>query len=51
VPAPQTAPQAPLTQACPVAQGVQSTPSSVPQVSDELLLTQMPPQRCQPVLQ
>ena len=51
VPAPQTAPHAPLTQAWPVAQGVQSTPSSVPQDSDELLLTQMPPQRCQPVLQ
>ena len=51
VPAPQTAPHAPLTQACPVGQGVQSTPSSVPQVSDELLLTQMPPHRCQPVLQ
>jgi hypothetical protein len=51
VPAPQTAPHAPLTQAWPVAQGVQSVPSSVPQVSDELLLTQTPPQRCQPVSQ
>jgi hypothetical protein len=51
VPAPQTTPQAPLTQPWPVGHGVQSVPSIVPQVSDELLLTQMPPQRCQPLLQ
>jgi hypothetical protein len=51
VPAPQTTPQAPVTQPWPVGHGVQSTPSIVPQVSDELLLTQMPPQMCQPVLQ
>jgi hypothetical protein len=51
VPAPQTTPHAPLTHPWPVGQGVQSTPSIVPQVSDELLLTQMPLQRCQPALQ
>ncbi len=51
VPAPHTTPQAPLTHPWPLGQGVQSTPSIVPQVSDELLLTQMPLQRCQPLLQ
>ena len=51
VPAPQTAPHAPFTQPWPVGHGVQSTPSIDPQVSDELLLTQMPLQRCQPVSQ
>ena len=51
VPAPQTTPQAPFTQPWPLGHGVQSTPSIVPQVSDELLLTQMPLQRCQPLLQ
>jgi len=51
VPAPQTTPQAPLTHPWPPGHGVQSTPSIVPQVSEELLLTQMPPQRCQPLLQ
>ena len=51
VPAPQTTPHAPFTQAVPLGHGVQSTPSIVPQVSDELLLTQMPLQRCQPLSQ
>ena len=51
VPAPQTTPQAPFTQPWPLGHGVQSMPSIVPQVSDELLLTQMPLQRCQPLLQ
>ena len=51
VPAPQTTPQAALTHAVPLGHGVQSTPSIVPHVSDELLLTQTPLQRCHPVLQ
>jgi hypothetical protein len=51
VPAPQTTPQVALVHAVPLGQGVQSTPSIVPQVSDELLLTQTPLQRCQPLLQ
>jgi hypothetical protein len=51
VPAPQTTPHIAFVQAVPGSHGVQSTPSIVPQVSDELLLTQTPLQRCQPVLQ
>jgi len=51
VPAPQTGPQVAFVHAVPVGHGVQSVPSFVPQVSDELLLTQTPLQRCQPVLQ
>jgi hypothetical protein len=51
VPVPQTTPHVALVQAVPLGQGVQSTPSCVPQVSDELLLTHTPLQRCQPVLQ
>ena len=51
VPAPQTTPHVPFTQAVLAGHGVQSTPSIVPQVSDELLLTQMPLHRCQPLLQ
>jgi hypothetical protein len=50
VPAPQTTPQAALTQAVPCGQGVQSTPLRVPQAFDELLPTQMPLQRWKPVL-
>ena len=51
VPAPQTTPQAAFMHAVPAGQGVQSTPLIVPQVAEALLLTQTPPQRCQPVLQ
>jgi len=51
VPAPHETPQAAFTHAVPVGQGVQSRPSIVPQVSEELLLTQTPLHRCQPVLQ
>ena len=51
VPAPQTTPHIAFTQAVPAGQGVQSTPSMVPQVAEALLLTQTPLQRCQPVLQ
>ena len=50
VPAPQTTPQVAFMHAVPVGQGVQSTPLIVPQVAEALLLTQTPPQRCQPVL-
>jgi hypothetical protein len=46
VPAPQTVPHtAPAVHAEPVGQGVQSTPSIVPQVAVEVLLTHKPPQR------
>lgn len=48
VPAPHTTPQAAFTQAVPVGHGVQSTPFIVPQVSEELLLTQTPLHRCHP---
>jgi len=51
VPAPQSAPHAPLTHAVPAGQGVQSTPSRLPQVADALSLTHRPLQRCQPALQ
>lgn len=51
VPAPQTTPHVAFVHAVPVGHGVQSTPSMVPHVSDELLLTHTPLQRCQPALQ
>jgi len=51
VPAPHTTPHVAFVHAVPVGQGVQSTPSIVPHVSDELLLTQTPLHRCQPALQ
>jgi len=51
VPAPQSGPHTPLTHAVPAAQGVQSTPSRLPQVIDALLLTHTPPHRCQPASQ
>jgi hypothetical protein len=50
VPAPHETPHMAFTHAVPVGHGVQSTPFIVPHVSDELLLTQTPLQRCQPVL-
>ena len=50
VPGPQTRPQVAFIHAVPSGQGVQSTPFIVPQVAEALLLTQTPPQRCQPVL-
>jgi hypothetical protein len=50
VPAPQTTPQTAFMHAVPAGQGVQSVPFIVPQVAEALLLTQTPPQRCQPVL-
>ena len=51
VPAPQLTPHAALTHAEPVGQGVQSRPSLVPQALVELLPTQTPLQRWNPVLQ
>jgi len=51
VPGPQSGPHAPLTHAVPAPQGVQSTPSRVPQVAEALLLTHTPLHRCQPALQ
>jgi hypothetical protein len=51
VPEPQTTPHIALTHAVPSGQGVQSTPFWVPQVAEELLLTQTPLHRCQPALQ
>lgn len=51
VPAPQTTPQAAFTQAVPSGHAVQSTPSCVPHAFDELLPTQIPLQRWNPVLQ
>ena len=51
VPAPQFGPHIAFTQAVPVGQGSQSTPSIVPQVVEALLLTQVPLQRWKPVMQ
>ncbi len=51
VPAPQTTPHVAFVHAVPVGHGVQSTPSLVPHVSEELLLTHTPLHRCQPALQ
>ena len=52
VPAPQTAPQtACAEQAEPVGQGVQSTPSMVPQVAVAVLATQSPLHMWRPALQ
>ena len=51
VPAPQTTPHVAFVHAVPVGHGVQSTPSMVPHVSDELLLTHTPLHRCQPASQ
>jgi hypothetical protein len=51
VPAPQTSPHIAFTQALPVSHAVQSTPSCVPHAFDELLPTQIPLQRWNPVLQ
>jgi hypothetical protein len=50
VPVPQTTPQAAFMHAVPPGQGVQSTPSMLPQVAEALLLTHRPLQRCQPAL-
>jgi hypothetical protein len=51
VPAPQTSPHIAFTHALPVSHAVQSTPSCVPQAFDELLPTQIPLHRWNPVLQ
>jgi hypothetical protein len=51
VPAPQTSPHAAFTQPWPVGHAVQSRPSRVPHAFDELLPTQIPLQRWNPVSQ
>jgi hypothetical protein len=51
VPAPQTSPHIAFTHPLPASHAVQSTPSCVPHAFDELLPTQIPLQRWNPVLQ